>query len=679
MLRKEEILERTNKGLLVFKHYIRSQWRIGRNFYNPLYEDKNASCNIYFDKHSNCYRLKDFGNNEYSGDCFFYVGKLNGLDCNNSFDFVEILKIIDNDLSLGLSTGNPKPIATTQKKEVSNPTQEKPEIEKEYRCIDKDFDRHELKYWKEIDVDIPLLKRYKVYSLSEFHSVNNDGKPYSLYGSVAEPIYGYKSKNYIKLYRPFSDIRFLYGGIVDDNYCFGLEQLPDNGDIVFITGGEKDVLALAAKKFNAISFNSETCTIPKDIIHNLTFRFKHIVLLYDVDKTGIDSSMKHEQQLSEYGVKRLLLPLSGTKTNKDISDYFKKGNSRKDLNNLFFDFLEIFYHKSMTMLKPCEIKYNNPPEKACEIISAGLVPLGTQSNLLCITGGEGSGKSKYAAAIVAGAIAERDVDTLGLTVSKNVSNKAILLYDTEQSRYQLHKNIASLLIRSRLTTQPEELKAFTLSVLSRKERLKLIVDSMDQFYFKYGGIHVVVIDGIADLISSANDEAESIRLVDELSRLASIYKTCIVCVLHFIPSGLKLRGHLGSEMNRKASGILSIELDRNDQSISVVKAIKVRDGGSALDVPIMQFAWNKDADMFLFKGEKSKEEKEKWKITELMNVASQIFEKYNSITYLELSNEIQSIMDVKERTAKSYIRFMKEKDIIEKDSKSNYSIKITKP
>ena len=89
MLRKEEILERTNNGLSVFKHYISGRGRIGRNFLNPLYEDNKASCNIYFDRRSGIYKMKDFGNDSYSGDCFFFVGRLKGLDCNNSMDFVE--------------------------------------------------------------------------------------------------------------------------------------------------------------------------------------------------------------------------------------------------------------------------------------------------------------------------------------------------------------------------------------------------------------------------------------------------------------------------------------------------------------------------------------------------------------------------------------------------------------
>jgi hypothetical protein len=93
--------------------------------------------------------------------------------------------------------------------------------------------------------------------------------------------------------------------------------------------------------------------------------------------------------------------------------------------------------------------------------------------------------------------------------------------------------------------------------------------------------------------------------------LAGIYNTCIVTVLHFIPNGFKLRGHLGNELQRKAAAILSVE-KYDDPAVSVVKALKVRDG-SPLDVPLMQFAWDKDAGMHVYLGEKPKEAKEKRK------------------------------------------------------------------
>ena len=45
------------------------------------------------------------------------------------------------------------------------------------------------------------------------------------------------------------------------------------------------------------------------------------------------------------------------------------------------------------------------------------------------------------------------------------------------------------------------------------------VQSMDKFYYQYGGIQLVVIDGIADLVKSANDEVESVAVIDELCLL----------------------------------------------------------------------------------------------------------------------------------------------------------------
>jgi archaellum biogenesis ATPase FlaH len=642
---------------------------------NPLYEDHKASCNVYFDRRTGCYRFKDFGNDSYSGDCFSFVGYLKGLNCNNTSDFVEILKTINRDLSLGLDDRNsadfyavpvlPKPV---QKPESSQKTEqpEYPETLKKirpYSVIQQSFSAKETAFWQQYGVTVEVLKNYKVFSLREFKSENSEGKPFCFASSEAEPIFGYAGKRYVKIYRPFSKIRFLYGGLLPDNYCFGLEQLPAKGDTLFITGGEKDVLSLIAHGFHAICFNSETSNIPQNIIRKLSYRFKHIILLYDADKTGVDASIRHERDMRNLGVKRLVLPLLGTKEEKDISDYFRMGNTRENFTSLFLEFLENLYSETMAILKPCEIDFFNPPIKSEMLISINEVPLGTQGNLLGITGGEGTGKSNYAGSLIAGTIRQSEkVDTLGTTVQQNKDGKAVLLYDTEQSEVQLYKNVLSILKRGQSDVMPAYFKAYCLTSMSRKERLQAIVQSMDKFYYQFNGIQMVVIDGIADLIRCANDEAESISMIDELYRLAGIYKTCIICVLHFIPNGLKLRGHLGSELQRKAAAILSIERE-GETPVSVVKALKVRDG-SPLDVPLIQFEWSKELQMHIFIGEKPKEEKEKRKETELLNVAKLIFGKQRRCSYVDLCAQVQAILDIKERTAKSYVKFMRDREII---------------
>ena len=209
MLRKEEILSRTNSGLFVFKHYLSGDWRIGRHFLNPLYQDKKASCNIYFDRHSGMYKMKDFGNDNYSGDCFFFVGQLKGLDCNRAADFVEILEIIDRDLGLGLAAGTPITIPTTvNNRNMADKTEETPEKPvKPYQFREQKFPLAELVYWQQYGITPELLEHYKVCSLREYGSETAEGKPYTDVSSVADPMYGYKGRAHQTissiLYAPF--------------------------------------------------------------------------------------------------------------------------------------------------------------------------------------------------------------------------------------------------------------------------------------------------------------------------------------------------------------------------------------------------------------------------------------------------------------------------------------------
>lgn len=671
-------MQATDRGLSVFRHYLPVPFRIGKKFLNPLYKDTKASCNVYYDRRHSVYKMKDFGNEEYSGDCFELVGTMTGLSCRNAKDFVEIMRIIDHDLHLGLADGYENCVDTSSVQVVCPPTPEQV-IKKirPYNIVPRAFNETDRIFWSKSRITEHTLNKYNVRPLHSFSSVNQEGKSYTLTETAQEPMYGYVGDKYIKIYRPRSEMRFLYAGDLGDNYCFGLDQLSAKGDLLFITGGEKDVMSLAANGFHAICFNSETTVIPTSVLMLLSYRFKHIVLLYDMDKTGLEVSAKRQEELKPFALKRLLLPLSGTKEEKDVTDYFALGHTHDDLLKLFLNHLDSLYKEDLSALKSCELDFNNPPPVAQMIVSVNGVPLGTQGNLLCITGGEGTGKSNYVAALIAGAVKPENaegIDTLGVSIEGNPKGKAVLFYDTEQSEVQLYKNVSTLLRRCGRDTMPEWFKAYCLTGMSRKERLKSIVLSMDKFHYQYGGIHLVVIDGIADLIRCANDEAESIAVVEELYRLAGIYNTCIVTVLHFIPNGLKLRGHLGSELQRKAAAILSIEKDTKP-AVSVVKALKVRDG-SPLDVPLMQFAWDKEKAMHAYLGEKPKEEKDRRKEEELVAVARELFSRKRFIGYMELSEELQAAFEVKERTAKSYIRFMREKEIIVKspDSPNSYML-----
>jgi hypothetical protein len=676
-LTKDAVLQATNKGLDVFKHFLGSRFiMVGKSFRSPFYEDSKASCYVYCDNKSNIYKFKDFGDSEYSGDCFFMVGKIFALGCEDRAEFLRILEIIDIELHLNLEENQQKVDRlirenngnVTRASKITSIHDGFETATTKMPIKTKAFIEPELDFWYQYGIAQELLNRFNVISIHTFHGTNKEGKDYILLSSIQEPIFGYQGKRCTKLYMPNSNLRFLYSGEITESYVFGIDQLPVRGDILFITGGEKDVLSLVAHGFNAICLNSETAHIPKNLLRGLSYRFKHIALLYDVDETGLKSMEKLTSDLKNYSLKSLRLPLTGEKSQKDISDFFKVGHTADDLMMLFVEMLDQIYEDTLSVMRSCEIDFDRPPKAPEPVITINGVTIGSPGNLLCVSGSEGSGKTNYLGGILSGAVKPEgiSIDTLGTAVRENKEQKAVLLFDTEQSEYQLYKNLTYIMKRSTLERPPAWFKAFCLVGISRNERMTLILESMDRFYYEYGGIHIMVIDGIADLLGGVNDEESSVKLIEELFRLAAIYDTCIICVLHMAPSGMKLRGHLGSEVQRKAAGIILIEKDDSNRC-SVVKALKVRDG-SPLDVPIIQFGWDNHEGRHVFMGEKSKEDSETRKKHDLTEVAHEIFSRKSSMTMADLTQSIMEAMDVKDRMARNYIKYMKEHSIIEKNA-----------
>ena len=680
---RDELLRATAGGLAVFDHFLtgRGGYAPERNFRNPFYDDKKASCHIYQDKPSGNYRFIDFGDSEYHFDCFGFVGKMFNLDCNQGHEFLEIMRIIDRELSLGLQTNTDKvsEILSDLQPKVRRaseiqPLVRLPELEERVTKFEapksRAFTEDELGYWRRFGIKESILKDYGVHALDAFEGTTKDGRQYVIHSRPSEPIFAYIGSRHAKIYRPFSKHRFQYAGKLADGYCFGLGQLPNRGDILFITGGEKDVMSLAAHGFHAICFNSETATIKKSLIRRLHFRFKHIVLLFDMDATGIKAMQTQQEALKEYKVKALTLPLPGTKQAKDVSDFFERGGTAAQLMQLFKSLLDVLYADTMGLLKSFEVTLDRPPRAPEPIVSIEGTTIGSTGNLMALTGPEGSGKSNYLGGLLAGTLASShpaSFDTLGTQIRPNAAGQAVLVYDTEQSEAQLYRNLLGIVKRACTSSLPGWFKAYALVGMERKDRLQSIFTSMDRLYYEHDGIHLVVIDGIADLLDGVNDEESAVRLIDELYRLAGIYQTCIACVLHLSPSGYKLRGHLGSEMSRKASGILSIEKDSNSP-FSVVKVLKVREG-SPMDVPLLMIGWDEEAGHHTLQETKPGAKNDvNRRIEELRSIVDSLFERQKAFGYREILHSICEMLGVKERQAKTYLSQMQKHEIIERSS-----------
>lgn len=99
-------------------------------------------------------------------------------------------------------------------------------------------------------------------------------------------------------------------------------------------------------------------------------------------------------------------------------------------------------------------------------------------------------------------------------------------------------------------------------------RLRLILAAIDSFNPDF-----VVIDGVRDVMSDFNDNAESSELILKLMQVATDKKLCIWLALHMNPrprndDESKMRGHLGTELGNKVTDTLVSIKNKKDGEVT---------------------------------------------------------------------------------------------------------------
>ena len=205
-------------------------------------------------------------------------------------------------------------------------------------------------------------------------------------------------------------------------------------------------------------------------------------------------------------------------------------------------------------LDACRLRtLENPPPRPPAILGYNCKIVGEAGNVLVVQGQAKAGKTAVSSAILGAAIGGEG-DCLGLK-SPNPHNKAVLHFDTEQSSHHHYDAVErTVKARAKKADIPEHLRSYTILKLDTPSRRGAIRAEMERAAQEHGGIHLVVIDGVADIASDPNDATECIALVDELHQLAEKYQCLVVVVLHENPGSemKKTRGHLGSQLERKA-------------------------------------------------------------------------------------------------------------------------------
>jgi len=317
---------------------------------------------------------------------------------------------------------------------------------------------------------------------------------------------------------------------------------------------------------------------------------------------------------------------------------------------------------------------SNPPDDPPPMVKLGSHGIFSAGNLSALIGDRKNGKSSAEGAVIAAIIAPpySQGDFLGFT-AENPEGKAVVHFDTEQSPADHHNLILRALHRAGIQEPPAWFSSYSLTGLSLAERTRFIDHVCDREAIKHGGLQMVLIDGIADLCANPNDDIESFNLVEKWQNFSVNHHCVVLTVIHLNPGTIKSRGHLGSQLERKAETPLMIKKDA--KGISTMYATHARKAHIPENEGFsFQFCDESKMHVSVSQGDRN-QARDEVKRNKAADEANKIMAGREPMSYTELCTEIEIVVGVGNRTAKNRIRDWLYDGIITKSTGGQFTLK----
>lgn len=220
-------------------------------------------------------------------------------------------------------------------------------------------------------------------------------------------------------------------------------------------------------------------------------------------------------------------------------------------------------------------------ERPVPIVTINGVGVLHTGEILILSGESKSGKSALVSAINARVL---NANSEGFEIIKTErTDLPILHFDTEQPVHRHQDSLKnSVMKRAGLSSLPAQFMSYNLRRLSKSERKLMVSELIESARIKFGGVFLVVLDGIADFVLDTNSNSESEAIVSWVLAISTEYNCGLIGIIHLNPSPdgyVKQRGHLGSELQRKADSILVVKVDVENEEESIITAHYLRNGG----------------------------------------------------------------------------------------------------
>lgn len=320
------------------------------------------------------------------------------------------------------------------------------------------------------------------------------------------------------------------------------------------------------------------------------------------------------------------------------------------------------------------ISATKPIVSSIPVLKINNISILTEGNLGVLSGDSKSGKTALSFVTLAGAICPigQNYDGIdGIVVATNYFLKAVLHLDCEQSKQQHYKSMCNAILkRVGLDKEPSFFYSYNIREIDLIKYMDFCNEIFEATFKKHSGIHLAVIDGVADFIKSVNDEEDSNNIVKFFEQLAIKYKTAIILIIHLNPKSEKQRGHLGSQLQRKAESVLAI---KKLNGISFIEPQLLRNGSNS-DIPNIQFSYDEMKGYHTSCGVFTKISKEDEEKNNLLTLSKTVFSD-DPINYTEAIEKLIAITKSSERTMSTRLKKMVDLNYVSKSDNKLYTIK----
>ena len=183
------------------------------------------------------------------------------------------------------------------------------------------------------------------------------------------------------------------------------------------------------------------------------------------------------------------------------------------------------------------------------------IPIGTYGNFSFVQAPPKSKKTFFVSLLAS--VYLSGGNNFGGKIKGHRDGRCLMHFDTEQGHWHSQRVFKRVQDMSN-TKEVGCYHTFALRTIGYKERLQFIEYCLEQNKGKNG---LVIIDGIADLVSDVNNLEESNLCVQKIMQLSAKYNCHIVTVIHSNYGSDKPTGHLGSFLEKKTETQIQLEVN----------------------------------------------------------------------------------------------------------------------